>query len=119
MEKYYQPIVIEETENLILGLKESNFFEDYEITDLTFTRQYILKIMTQKYIDNTLNGDGTNTFTEEEFSKLLRDIVAGTLLYELKSKGLVNSYEDDDIEETFFLTEEGKKYLKNNKNDLF
>lgn len=119
MEKYYQPIVIKESENLIAALKESNFFEDYEIIDLTFTREHVLDFMTKKYIDNSINGDGEINFTEEEFGKLLRDIVAGTLLYELKSKGLVNSYEDEDTEQTFFLTEEGREYLKKNRENLF
>lgn len=119
MEKYYQPKVVKESESLIIALKESNFFEDYEINDLTFTKERVLEFMTQKYIDNSINGDGEITFTEEEFGKLLRDIVAGTLLYELKSKGLVNSYEDENTEQTFFLTEEGREYLKKNKDNLF
>jgi predicted transcriptional regulator len=41
--------------------------------------------------------------------------VAGTILNELKTKGLVNSYEDDNTEEMFFLTEKGKKVLKNDE----
>jgi DNA-binding PadR family transcriptional regulator len=41
--------------------------------------------------------------------------VAGSILYELKDKGYVNSYEDDNTEEMFFLTKKGKKYLKNDK----
>ena len=36
------------------------------------------------------------------------------LTEELKRKGIINSYEDDNTEETFFLTEEGKKILKEN-----
>ncbi len=52
-------------------------------------------------------------FTEEEFETLLKEIIAGTVLEELKSKGLVGSYEDEDTEEMFFLTPKGKKYLKN------
>ena len=45
MSKIYQPIVIEESENLLIGLVESKFFDDYEISDLTFARQYILDIV--------------------------------------------------------------------------
>ena len=51
-------------------------------------------------------------FTEDEFEVILRELVAGSVLYELKDKGLVDSYEDDNTEEMFFLTEEGKKHLK-------
>ncbi len=33
----------------------------------------------------------------------------------LKNKGYINSYEDENTEETFFLTEDGKEMLKNLK----
>lgn len=117
MSKAYQPIVVEETENIIQGLIESEFFNDYEITDYTFARQYVLDLLTQKFIDGLLEDEDLELFTEDEFTKILQEIVAGSLLYELKEKGLINSYEDDNTEETFFLTEEGKKLL-NNGNEL-
>jgi DNA-binding PadR family transcriptional regulator len=112
MSKAYQPIVVEETEHIIQGLIESEFFSDYEITDYTFARQYILDLLTQKFIDGLLEDEEIELFTEDEFTKILQEIVAGTLLYDLKEKGLINSYEDDSTEETFFLTEEGRKLLK-------
>lgn len=114
MSKVYQPIVIEESENILLGLIESKFFEDYEITDLTFARGYILEVMNEKYIDGLLNGDDESDelFTEEEFTKILQELVAGSVLYELKESGYINSYTDDSTEEMFFLTEKGKEHLK-------
>lgn len=111
MSKVYQPIVVEETEHIIQGLVESDFFSDYEIEDYTFARQYILDLLTQKFIDGLLENDEVELFSEDEFTKMLREIVAGTLLYELKERGLINSYEDNNTEEVFFLTEEGKKHL--------
>ena len=57
-----------------------------------------------RHITNTLYND-------EEFDVILREIVSGSILYELKDKGYINSYEDDKTEETFFLTEEGRKML--------
>jgi hypothetical protein len=116
MSKIYQPIVIEETSNLIEGLKESGFFEDYQIEDLTFTNQHLLDLMTEKFINGQLDSDG-ELFGEDEFAKLLQELVAGSVLYELKGKGYINSYEDDETEEMFFLTEDGKKFLKNIKPD--
>lgn len=115
MKKVYQPIVIEETENLIQGLIESEFFKDYEIDDLTYTRERLLDVMTEKYLNGLLNDDEELLFTEEEFDNLLKDIIAGTLLHELKKKGMIESYEDDQTEERFFLTENGKKFLENEK----
>ena len=118
MSKAYQPIVVEETEQIIQGLIESEFFSDYEIDDYTFARQYILDLLTQKFIDGLLEDEEVELFTEDEFTKILQEIVAGTLLYDLKQKGLINSYEDDSTEETFFLTEEGRKLLKNGDKSL-
>jgi hypothetical protein len=108
MAKAYQPIVIEETENLIQGLIESEFFLDYDITDYSFAKQHLLDILTEKYI---------NGLFEDEFTKLLQQIVAGSLLSDLKERGLINSYEDENTEETFFLTEEGKNLLRKPNNE--
>ena len=113
MGKIYQPIVIEQVENLISGLEESDFFIDYEINDLTFVRQHLSDILTEKFIDGVIDGDFEELFSEEEFEQLLKELVAGSILYELKEKGIINSYEDENTEETFFLTEEGKEYIKN------
>ncbi len=112
MSKVYQPIVIEETDNLIEGLQESKFFEDYQIDDLTFVREHLLEIMTNKFINGELDNDFDELFTEDEFSKILQELVAGSLLYELKKRGLVDSYEDENTEETFFLTEKGRNHIK-------
>ena len=70
--------------------------------------------MTEKFINGQLDSDD-ELFGEDEFAKLLQELVAGSVLYELKEKGYINSYEDDETEEMFFLTEDGKKFLKNIK----
>jgi hypothetical protein len=117
MSKVYQPIVLEMSENLLQGLIESEFFNDYEITDLTFAKQYILEAVNEKYILDLLGGEIDELFSEIEFTKMLQEIVAGTVLHELKEGGFLNSYEDDSTEEMFFLTEKGKKYLQEQKKD--
>lgn len=113
MNKVYQPIVIEETEYFIEGLAESGFFEDYEIKDYTFVRTHLLDIFTEKFINGSLTDEDTELFTENEFDTLLKELVAGSILFELKEKGIVDSYEDENTEEMFFLTDEGKKFMKN------
>lgn len=112
MAKVYQPIVIEETENIIEGLIASEFFNDYQIDDVSYARGYLLDKMTEKYISGQLTDDESELFTEEEFTQMLKEIVAGTVLDDLKKKGYLDSYEDDNTEEMFFLTKEGKDYLK-------
>jgi hypothetical protein len=112
MSKVYQPIIIERCNELIEGLKESNFFEDYEITNFEFVKVHIMDDLTEKFINGTLDEDFEEMYSEEEFEQLLKELVAGSILYELKEKGLVNSYQDEDTDEMFFLTEKGKKVMK-------
>lgn len=118
MSKVYQPEVKDAAEKFIMALEESQFFLDYDIEDKTFARTYLLDVFTTKFIEGKLDYE-EGVFNESEFETILKEIAAGSLLYQLKEKGFVNSYEDDNTEETFFLTEEGKKYLKENNNDLF
>ncbi len=116
MTKIYPPSVIEKTDDLIKILIEERFFDDYEIENYDFATNYLRDKLTEKFILGTLESEEDDVFTEEEYETILREIVAGSVLYELKEKGLVDSYEDDDTEEMFFLTEEGKKLLKEKDN---
>jgi len=118
MSKVYQPIVIEETENIINGLIESEFFSDYEIDNYSYAREHILDILTQKFIDGQLEDDDLELFTEDEFTVMLQNIIAGSILSELKERGLINSYEDETVEETFFLTDKGRELLNDNDEQL-
>lgn len=121
MDKVYQPIVLEKTEEIIEILTESNFFKDYEIVDLTYSRMFLNDRLTEKFIKGDLDESEEiplNYFDEDEFGEIVRCIIAGSVLYELKEKGYVNSYEDENTEETFFLTNEGKQYLDNNFKEI-
>ena len=97
-------------------MEESNFFKDYEIENFDFAIKYLNDKLTEKFISGKLDEESDDIFEEEEFNVILREIIAGTILTELKHKGLVNSYEDDNTEELFFLTKKGKKMLKNDGN---
>ncbi len=117
MGKIYQPVVKEEAENIIKGLVETDFFTEYEITSHDYTREYLCDKLTEKYINNGFDND-EDLFDEDEFIVILKEIIAGSLLMQLKEKGFIDSYDDDSMdEEMFFLTEEGKKELKKNKLD--
>jgi hypothetical protein len=115
MNKIYQPIVIEMTNEIISDLTESLFFEDYEIQSTVFAEKYLLDKLTEKFILGELENEDDEflgVFNDDEFEVVLREIVAGSVLYELKEKGLVDSYEDETTEEMFFLTKKGKKVMK-------
>ena len=115
MSKIYQPIVIEMANEIITDLTESEFFADYEIQSTVFAEKYLLDKLTEKFILGELENEDDEflgVFNDEEFEVVLREIVAGSVLYELKEKGLVDSYEDDTTEEMFFLTKKGKRVMK-------
>lgn len=61
-----------------------------------------MDLFTKKYIDGDLDNVEEELFTEDEFTKILIELVTGSTLDDLKNKGLINSYEDDETEETFF-----------------
>ena len=113
MNKIYQPIVIEKTNDIIESLID--FFNDYEIESLDFAKEYLCDKLTEKFINGELEEDEIGNvllFTESEFEVILKELIAGSILYELKDKGLIGSYEDNTTEETFFLTKKGKKLPK-------
>ena len=115
MNKIYQPIVIEMTNDIITDLTESEFFADYEIQSTVFAEKYLLDKLTEKFILGELENEDDEflgVFNDDEFEVVLREIVAGSVLYELKEKGLVDSYEDETTEEMFFLTKKGKRVMK-------
>lgn len=118
MSTIYQPIVIEKSNEIIESL--TDLFTDYEIMSLEFAKKYLCDKLTDKFIEGNLDNDSECSifiFTDDEFEIMLREIVAGSVLYELKEKGLVDSYEDDTTEEMFFLTKKGKKVMKK-KNEI-
>jgi hypothetical protein len=112
MGKVYQPAVIEKTNEIINILTETNFFKDYELEKKDYAINFLNDKLTEKFIEGKIDDDNLELFELEEFELILRDIVAGTILNELKDKGYLESYEDDNTEELFFLTEMGKKFLQ-------
>jgi hypothetical protein len=115
MSKIYQPIIIERVREMIEILTETHFFSDYELENTEFAETYLLDKLTEKFISGEYDMEEDEFFEEEEFETVLREIVAGTILYDLKKKGFVESYDDEITEELFFLTEKGKKLLKKDK----
>jgi len=103
----YQPIVIEKTNVIIDELIYSNFFKDNEIMDIGFAMKTISDKLTEKFINGELENE--DLFVSGEFVGMLQMIIAENVLRELQKKGLITSYEDENTEEVFFLTELGKQ----------
>ncbi len=95
---------------IIMGLEESFFFTDYEISQ-EYAIKLFTELVTEKYIeDPTL--ENLVFWTEDEFQVILEKIITGSIMYSLKEEGIMGSYEDEQTKETFFLTEKGKELSK-------
>ena len=115
MKRVYQPVVIQKTKEIITILEETNFFTEYQIESTEYAELFFKNLLTEKFILGQLDESDDvdlEIFTDDEFGEILRRIIQGSVLYELKNKCLINSYEDEDTEETFFLTKKGKQYIE-------
>ena len=112
MKATYQPDIIEKA-NYIIGILEiDDFFNKYEIKNIEAVREKLCRELTKKFIENGLDND-PDYFTREEKIRILKEIIQHDTLLMLKDDGIVESYSDENTEETFFLTEKGKDWIKN------
>lgn len=108
----YLPKIVEISEEMINILIEDQFFIDFEITDYSYAKKRICDELTAKFIAGELDFEDGELFTDDELDVILKEIASESLLRELEKSGYINSYEDDDVEEVFFLTEKGKKEVE-------
>ena len=119
MSEKYQPIVLNHTNEIIGLLSETNFFVDYELESEDFAKEYLCEKLTEKFILGELSDEfDIEVISEDEMEKYLREIVAGSILMELQENGLIDSMEDENNTEHFFLTDKGKELAENIKNNL-
>lgn len=115
MSKTYQPFIVKLSEELIEILdKQVNFFQEENITSTDYAKMAICELLTEKFLRGEISSDeevGTR-FTEDEFKTLLSQIVVNNALSGLVEKGLINFLENEDGEEMFFLTSNGKEYAE-------
>ena len=119
MSEKYQPIVLNHTNEIIGLLRETNFFVDYELESEDFAKEYLCEKLTEKFILGELSDEfDIEVISEDEMEKYLRELVAGSILMELQENGLIDSMEDENNTEHFFLTDKGKELAENIKNNL-
>lgn len=116
MSKKYQQKIVELAKVHVEALESSDFIYDFDIKNLKLVEERFCDELTKKFIEG--KSLDNFCFTDEEYSKLLKEIVAKDVFHGLKEKGVIGSYSDDDTEEVFFLTKMGKKFFKNIKKDI-
>jgi predicted transcriptional regulator len=103
----YQPFIIEEAKKIVELLEQSNFFIDFEIKKTDYALEYFCEKLTQKFIDGESIGD-SDLFTENEMDIFLNEIMVGSIISQLQDEGIIDSIENENEEEVFFLTQKGK-----------
>lgn len=105
---------MEKASEIVLLLRESDFFSEYEIEDESYALEFFCDKLTTKFINGDLDEDSLeNIFNQDDMEEFLKEIVTGSLLYELQKKGIIDSIEDENNEERFFLTDKGREIAKN------
>jgi hypothetical protein len=113
MEKIYPEEVKKVADSIVAILKEDGFFNSDLFQTTTFAEKYFRETLLEKF----LSGRSLDLGEDEEMSQHLDKVMDGSVLYELKTMGLMDSYEDEDTKEIFFLTEKGKIFKKENPGD--
>lgn len=103
MKGTYQPF--------ILKLVDDVFEELYdEVNPSDASKEYLCELLTQKFIDGELSeGDDVVFDSEEELLMFVNRCIVNDNLDELHERGLIGSFDDG---ESFFITDEGKKYVE-------
>jgi hypothetical protein len=115
-DSYKTPQIVEHHLSVIIGgLEESQFFTDFGIND-TFARKVFTQLLMEIYVNDPSMDQQEFFWSEEKFEETLQKIITGSIMYELKEEGILNSYEDENTTETFFLTKKGKGVVKGLKN---
>jgi len=116
MSKIYSPQVIKYTEAVIEDLSKKdellggNFFEIETSRNPELGKQVLYELIADTATENFLQREDQNiTLSEDQMVDVFSNTVLHVSLDHLKKEGLVNSFEDENGEECFFLTETGKQ----------
>lgn len=105
MEKTYQPWIIKKADEILHELSK-------EISIYPKSSEYLYNLLTQKFIDGKISeGDVAVFDSDEELDMLVSFCKAQEDLENLQDLGYIDSFDDN---ESFFLTEKGKKYAEEN-----
>ena len=116
MKKTYQPFIINMAKKYIDILdNDANFFTIEQIKSTEYANELFCEELTKKFLNGIISETDSieDIFSESEFGDILLKIITNNTLDSLVEKGYVNYFYDDNGEELFFLTENGKNIAKN------
>ena len=116
MNKTYQPFIIDLSNDFVEHLENvTHFFSEEKIESYDYTKQIICDKLTEKFINGQLSSNDKNIFEifdDNEFTNILNLIVVKQCMDNLLKMGLIDIIEDENDDECYFLTEDGKEYAK-------
>ena len=116
MEQPQSPKVVRRKVETVLDvIRKSGYFEIFDIKE-DYARKEITYTVLEEY-SKQMSPNFELNWGDHKIGTMLSRIFVGSILHELKEEGIVGSYEDEQTEEVFFLTEKGRK-LKPEYGDL-
>lgn len=116
LEKKVCPQPVQDQINLLtFDLEESGFFISKEIPEGYHenAKIHLWNIVADILIKKFIDGDPLYIAdSEDELNRLLTRVCVYTCMDSMVDKGLLNSFDDENGEEQFFLTEKGKEVIK-------
>lgn len=111
----YPYSVSEFSGNLVDGLKEIGFFEE----EPDVNPSILFKNFCEEFMPKWIEGREPEEYLENEevFQNVIVRSITESVLTDLKARGMVDSIEDENGEEVFFLTTIGKEEVES-MNDL-
>jgi hypothetical protein len=107
MKKTYQPFIILKADEILEILKEDVKYSD-------FIKNRLCDLLTDKFINGKLCSEDPieDIFNEDELVGFISEALTYDSIKHLMELELVNSFNDGNNEDCFFLTEKGKLYVE-------
>jgi hypothetical protein len=107
MTTYPQP-VLDNVNSILETCEESELFSDSEVE---VNKSILENLLLESALDKFLHNDGVFVWYEDEMEVIISEAIIYTAINNLRENGLVDSIEDENGEEVFWATEEGKKLI--------
>ena len=105
-------------EEMYTVLEEEGFFKENEIEQNG--KRAFIEVAGPQIMKRWLSGDMDEVIDEDDtLYTILKQTVALSLMLNVKDKGMVEMLDDENGDEFFYLTQEGKDYLAQNPTATF
>lgn len=97
--------------------KEDEIFMEFSEKEIEVAKEIFFDHLTEKFLNDEFDDDKP-IYSEDELDEILNQILVNNVLTGMEEDGLLNSYEDENTEKIFFLTDKGKEIAKELNPDL-